>query len=313
VTVSRRHKILIVKLGYSETLAPQMRTVCSLGDVFRTTVLLHLFKDDHVTWLTDAAAVPLLQGNPHIDRLLVFDTLSVLQLQQERFDKVINLEKVPGVCALVTGIEAWAHYGFRFDAETGEAQAYERAHEALAVATREDVKRLNDRPWAAVLYSALGHEWHGESYILGYEPAGEVTHDLGFNMHVGRLMPVKAWPPAHWDELERLCEGRYTVSRQRHLDDLTGYMDWIHSCRMLITNDSLGLYLGVAMGRKVLGLFGPTSVTEQSPHPNLRIIRPDLDRECMPCCAAECALGDPCMAHLSPREVLQAVEEWGAD
>ena len=122
-----KHKVLIIKLGYSETLIPRVRPTCSLGDVFRTTPVLHLFKNDHVTWLTDEAAIPLLEGNPYIDRILPFDLMSVLQLEGERLDKVINLEKVPGVCALVDRIDAWSHYGFRFDQETGMAEAYEQA------------------------------------------------------------------------------------------------------------------------------------------------------------------------------------------
>jgi len=304
-------KILIIKLGYSETLIPDIRQTCSLGDVFRSTVLLHLFKDDHVTWLTDRAAIPLLEGNPYIQRILPFDLLSVLQLEEERFDRVINLEKIPGVCAMVGQIDAWAHSGFRFDKETGTAQAFDRAHDALAVATREDVKELEGTCWAEVLYSMLGKEWHGESYILGHKPKTEVEYDLGFNMHVGRLIPLKAWPREHWDELAELVKGEYTVTYQQHLEDLRGYMDWINTCRMLITNDSLGLYLGIALGKKVLGLFGPTPATDQSPHERLRTLTPDLDWDCIPCLKSDCARGDPCMARLTPEKVLAAIREWG--
>jgi heptosyltransferase-2 len=304
-------KILIIKLGYSETLIPAVRQACSLGDVFRSTVLLHLFKNDHVTWLTDQAAIPLLEGNPYIQRILPFEPLSVMQIEEERFDRMINLEKIPGVCAMVGRIDAWAHYGFRFDKETGEAQAFERAHDALAMATREDFKKLQGKCWAEMLYSMLGKAWTGESYVLGYKPTTQVQHDLGFNIHVGELLPLKAWPSSHWDELAELVEGEYTFSYQQHLEDLHGYMDWINSCRMLITNDSLGLYLGIALGKKVLGLFGPTPASDQSPHENLRIITPQLDLDCMPCLESTCARGDPCMKHLSPSEVFAAIREWG--
>jgi len=307
----KKHKVLIIKLGYSETLTPHVRPTCSLGDVFRTTPVLHLFRDDHVTWLTDEAAIPLLEGNPYVDRILPFDLMSVMRLESERFDKVINLEKVPGVCALVNRIDAWSHYGFRFDQETGKAEAYEQAYEALAVATREDVKKLNDKPWIQVLFSMLGAEWHGENYILGHRPASEVQYDLGFNIHVGKLMPVKAWPMEHWKQLEKLIEGKFTVTWQQCLDDLNGYMDWINTCRLLITNDSLGLFLGVALNKRVLGLFGSTSATEQSTHPDLRTLTPPLDRECMPCCKPDCELGDPCINYITPQMVLDAIEGWG--
>lgn len=314
----RKHKTLIIKLGYSETLFPEStnperqvqmaRTKCSLGDVFRTTAVLHLLKNDHITWLTDADAVPLLEGNPHIARILPFDLLSVLQLESERFDKVINLEKGPGICALVNRINAWSHYGFRFDAENGSAEAYDRAYEALAVATRDDVKKLNDKPWVSILFEMMGAEWKGESYILGYKPTTPVVCDVGFNSHVGSLMPTKAWPAEHWDALQQMLSGTHTVCRQQFLDNLHGYMDWINSCRILITNDSLGLHLGIALGKKVIALLGPSASTELSPHPNLRILTPSLDRDCIPCCKAECEYGDPCMRHITPQAVCDAIQ-----
>jgi heptosyltransferase-2 len=306
----KRHKILIVKVGYSETLLPVIRQVCSFGDVFRTTVVLHLFRNDHVTWLTDQAALPLLQGNPYITRLLTFDLLSVLQLQAERFDKVINLEKVPGICSLVDKVNAWSKYGFRFDEETGMAEAYERAHEALAVATFEDAKQLNNKCWSEVLYEVLGAKWKGENYILGYKPKSHVAYDLGFNVHVGRMIPQKAWPMEHWKKLEKLVAGRYTFTYQQHLDDLVGYMDWIHSCRTLITGDTLGLYLGAAMGKKVLGLFGPTSATEQSPQENLRIIQSPAAPGSTAGFDTSPAPDDSSMRAISPENVFEAITAW---
>lgn len=306
-----RRKILIIKLGYSETLIPEISQNCSLGDVFRTTPVLNLFKDDHVTWLTDVAAVPLLLGNPFIDRILAFDLLSVMQLEEERFDKVINLEKVPGICALANRISAWSHFGFRFDQETGQAEAYEMAYEALAVATREDMKKLQDKCWMEFLFEMLGGKWQGEDYILGYRPKTVPEFDLGFNTHVGSLLPLKAWPEQHWHELEKLAGGTYSVTYQKHLNNLTGYMDWINSCRFLITGDTLGMYLGIALGKKVLGLFGPSSDMDQSPHPNLRIIKPQLERECIPCMKKECEFNDPCMQYISSAQVLAVIQEWG--
>jgi heptosyltransferase II len=304
------HKILIIKLGYSETLLPIVRQTCSLGDVFRTTPVLHLFRNDHVTWLTDEAALPLLEGNPYIHRLLPFDMLSVLQLEGERFDKVINLEKVPGVCALVNRINAWSKYGFRFDEETGMAQAFEHAHEALALATIEDVKRLNNKPWLEILFEVLGARWKGESSVLGYKPKSPARYDLGFNAHVGKLVPHKAWPTEYWDQLEKLLGGRFTCTRQQHLNDLRGYMEWINSCRMLITNDSLGMYLGLALGKKVLALFGPTPSSDQAPNENLRIVLSPTAPKSLPGFSDEVP-DDSCMRALTPQHVLKAVVEWG--
>jgi heptosyltransferase-2 len=107
--MNRKQKVLILKLGWSETLDPEISRTSSLGDTLRTTVVLHEFKNHHVTWLVDEKAYQLIDGNPLIHRPLIYDLSSVLQLQQERFDVVINFEKVPGLCALADQIKARRH------------------------------------------------------------------------------------------------------------------------------------------------------------------------------------------------------------
>src|SRR5512138_2746502 len=140
-------KVLIIKLGYSETIDAGISKVTSLGDVLRTTVILHAFKDDQVTWLVDEAAYPLLENNPFIHRILPYDLTSVLQLQRERYDTVINLEKVPGVCALADSVAAWRRYGFRFDEAKGEAEAYDRCENIFTLCKDTDLKRSHKGSW----------------------------------------------------------------------------------------------------------------------------------------------------------------------
>ncbi len=41
-----KEKVLIIKLAYSETLDEEIGLETSLGDMLRTTVVLHLFKDE---------------------------------------------------------------------------------------------------------------------------------------------------------------------------------------------------------------------------------------------------------------------------
>lgn len=64
-------KVLIIKLGYSETLDKEIGITTSLGDVLRSTVILNYLKGDDVTWLVDEKAYPLLKNNPWIKRILI--------------------------------------------------------------------------------------------------------------------------------------------------------------------------------------------------------------------------------------------------
>ena len=54
-------KVLIIKTGFSEFLDRGISTTVSLGDVLICTSLLHLYKQDEVTWVTDWMARRLLK------------------------------------------------------------------------------------------------------------------------------------------------------------------------------------------------------------------------------------------------------------
>lgn len=261
----RKQKVLIIKVGYSETLASDLNTikhVTSYGDVLRSTVLLNLFRDDHVTWLVDEKAYPILKGNPMIDRILIYNLTSTLQLQAEHFDTVINLEKIPGICALADAIKAWRRFGFRFDPQTGEADAYDGSHLVLEFCKDIEKKKNRTAYWQEGLFEMVGAEWNGEEYVFGYKPKSEISYDIGFNHQVGNKWPLKGWPMEHWKKLEGLINGDYSISWQQGLDNIEDYFEWINSCRMLVTNDSFGMHIAIALKKPMVTLFGPTDKNE---------------------------------------------------
>jgi heptosyltransferase-2 len=46
------------------------------------------------------------------------------------------------------------------------------------------------------------------------------------------------------------------------------YIEWINSCKIIVSNDSLGIHLAMAMNKKIVGLFGPTPAKEMPPYKN---------------------------------------------
>lgn len=315
--MKRRKKILIIKTGYSEFLEGEKDSrVVSYGDILRTTSLLHLYKNDHVTWVTDREAFPLLEKNPYIDKLLGYDFITVEQLKEERFDKLINLEKVPGICALTKKIDAWDKYGFRFDPETGSAKAYNEADEVLAVSADPKIKKANNKLFDELLFEMVGQKWNGEKYMLGYSPKSKEICDVGLNVRVGRKWPTKAWPKEYWDNLEkRLQESGFEVTRQdtqteNVLTNLNKYMDWINSSRMIVSCDSLGVHLALALNKKTLGLFGPTPSKEVHFYGLGKAILPKPIPECLPCFRGICERGKNCMKDISPEKVYEEIKRY---
>lgn len=297
-------KTLIIKLGYSETLDPEIGTTTSLGDVLRTTVILNYFKGDDVTWLVDEKAYPLLEGNPLIRRISIFNLETVLRLARERFDTVINLEKGPGICAFSDSINAWRRFGFRFDADRGVAQAYDGAEKVLSLCLDLEKKKGNIRYWQDALASMIGRKWskHDE-YFLAFQPQSSVRYDVGFNWAVGDKWPNKAWPKAHWKKLQALLKNKYRLTWQKGLSNLYEYMDWLSSCRLIVTNDSLGMHLAIALKKNVVALFGPTSSREVYLYERGTKLLPKVAYRCVPCLKSSCHQKKLCMAFISPEYV----------
>lgn len=303
-----KHKVLIIKLGYSETLVGEVGMTTSLGDVLRSTVLLNHFKGEHITWLVDEKAVGLLKGNPLIDRILPYDLTSVLQIKAERFDTIVNLEKVAGICAFSDSLDAWRRYGFRFDPETGSAMAYDGSQHVLKLCHNPGDKVSNQKYWEDILYEMVGSKWNGETPVLGYKPKSEVKFDIGFNNHVGNKWPIKAWPGEHWKKLAELIGDRFTISWQEGLDSIEEYIEWINSVELLVTNDSLGLHIAHALDKKTIALFGPTISTEVYIKNGKKLL-PEVEYDCLPCMSNECVKGRSCMYDIAPYTVLANIEE----
>jgi len=301
-------RVLIIKPGYSETLDPDNSGVVSLGDVLRTTVILHLFPSDqyHVTWLVDQKSAPLLKGNSHIHRLLPVNPFTPHLLLSEWFDIVVNFEKEPGICAVSDRIPAWRRYGFRLDPQSHSAVAYDHSDEALSFTTDSSAKREKAKSWSDILYEMLGHKYAGQPYLLGYRPKSEIRYDVGLNHLIGKKFPLKRWPEAQWNILHDKLSPQYSVCWQQGETDIDNYIEWIASCRVLVTNDSLGLHIALALGKPVVALFGPTIATEVEGERLIKIM-PPLDWDCIPCMKELCPKAEPCMAYISEESVHKAI------
>ena len=311
-----KQKVLIIKTGHTEVLDKESNSrVMSLGDVLRTTPLLNLYKDAHVTWVTQLEAFPLLEGNPYIARLLPYDFTTVMQLLSEEFDVVINLEKIPGICALSDKIRArFSRYGFTFNTQTGTSEAYDKAKNIYSVGSEREHKLQNQRHFQELLFELVGAEWKEEEYILGYKPKTKEVYDIGLNNFVGTKWPVKAWPMKNWDKLEKSFRKdglSITTQDKAGADVLTSlyfYIDWINSCKMLITNDSLGLHIALALKKNVIGLFGPTPYKEIYFYGKGTVILPEPIQDCMPCFERECKKNKNCMEDITVEKVYKTAK-----
>ena len=273
--------MLLIKTGHTETFADAVSSVPSLGDVLRATVLLHAFAGDDVTWVTSRAAAPLLHGNRHIARTLLEDEVADAELGH--FDVLVNLERTERWITWARRADIPSTFGYPWSArsrlETGQC-------------------------WQQGLYSLIGKSWRGEEYILG-DVVPSHQSQVGLNWQVGGRWPTKAWPFERWERLATALSAHGTVSWQEGFDDVHQYMRWIAGCGALVTTDSLGMHLAIAMKKPVLALFGPTPQWEVDFYGRGRWLAPSPEAfGCAPCRSAVCSNLTHCMEALSVDRVL---------
>jgi heptosyltransferase-2 len=293
-------KVLIIKLGYCETLVNEQGFTPSLGDVFRHTVLLHRYARDHVTWLTTESAMPLLQDNPYIAELLAYNDETVSALLASEFDEIVCIEKSAKICQLASCIKARVRFGFGWEQQ--KMHVHPLAQSTVDIANGKD----HFLPIQALLYQMVGDYWRGEGYVLGYKPRYRPAYDVGLNYRVGSKWPTKNWPISSWMKLEKMYEREgLTVSWQEGQSDLFQYMDWIHASRMIITCDSLGMHLGLAMNRATVGLFGASPSAGIYMYGIGEIVKANGACAEAPCMRDSCSKGGLCMAQISPETVFK--------
>ena len=155
----------------------------------------------------------------------------------------------------------------------------------------------------------IGKTWNKEQYVLGYKPKSKTTFDIGFNWACGNKWKNKSWPKEYWQKLEATLKKKYSISWQKGLNNLYEYMEWVNSCRTIITNDSLGVHLATALKKNVIVLFGPSSSKEVYLYERGEILTPKTDYKCIPCLKQECFQKINCMYFIKPDRVAKTVDK----
>ena len=299
-------KILIIKTGFSEFLDRGISTTVSLGDVLLCTALLHLYKEDEVTWVTSWVARQMLEANPFIKELLVFGPPAFEKITGRRFDVLVNLEKDIGICTYLSQVRTRKRYGFYFSQKIHDIATHTRSTQYL-LSGQENHKDIQ-KTAIEILYETVGEKWQGQGLILERRLPREVKYDVGFNYEVGTKWPTKAWPVEKWQALEKLLEKDFSVSWQRGHKNILKYIDWIDSCRLIITSDSLGQAIGQALSKKVITLYGPTNYRRMEGVENIHVIPSPLRCPHMPCFLPICKNDKFCMEYIDPVKVARMCE-----
>lgn len=131
-----------------------------LGDVLMATALLETIALKHpnskITWITEGQAIPLLENNPYVHRVLEASLENFYILESERFDLVINLDRWPLATSFTRRVKASCKKGFTKDRH-GSVVAANKTALYLLDLNRYPLKRsYNNRSWVEIYHALLG-------------------------------------------------------------------------------------------------------------------------------------------------------------
>jgi heptosyltransferase-2 len=315
------------------------------GDVLRTTVLLPALKRRHpesfIAWVADPESLPLLNGNPLVDRIHPFDLENSLALVAQKYDVLISLDKEPGPTALATAIPAARKLGFGMNA-CGNLTIFNPGSEyAFRLGVDNDLKFYRNRKtYQEIIHEAAELPYARDEYVFVLpEDAGRKAAAffrrhriptgkpaIGLNTGAGAKFSTKQWPLENYVRLASLLNRELGASvfllggpRERDFNravaqsvrskiydtgtdnTLPEFAGFISRLDAVVTSDTLGLHLAIALKKKVVALFGPTCPQEIDLYG--RGVKLFAGPDCAPCYRAACP-EVRCMTAITPDSVV---------
>ena len=328
-------RVLVIKLA-------------AAGDVLRATAVLpplkRTYSSSHVTWVADASAVPLVAGNPLVDRAMPMGFESWLVLSQERFDLAICLDKEPRAGALLASVQADRKLGFRLSGWGTIEALNEGARYDLLLGLSNRMKfHENEKTYPEIFCDIAELQYDGDPYTLTLpdssivaartfvEELGAAQPLVGLNVGAGGIFANKAWTPKNYAGLAGLVTdelgGRAVVlggpdDRERVLETLKlaagkvvdgGVHELLDFCALvgsmdaLVTGDTMAMHIAIALGVPVVVILGPTVPQEIALYgPGRKIVTPI---DCAPCYRRSCDVAPSCMDAVDVRTVFEALAE----
>ena len=203
----------------------------AMGDVLMTTAQLpalkRKFPDSTIFWITLKNAAPLLQNNPLIDHIYLYETSSLLILQQMKFDYVMNVDKSQQSCALLNSLSSEHKMGFGLD-ENGKIIAVNKgAYYNYKLGMDDHFKfKVNQRTGQDYLAETFDVDYKRDEYILDLSEEEKLFIEkykkkigikkkdkiIGFNTGCSELYPNKKMTiEQHIYLIKKLLKKNYKV------------------------------------------------------------------------------------------------------
>ena len=327
-------RILIIKTG---ALGDVLRTTTILQVVRRQ------FPQSHITWITAPSAVPLLSANEQINTLLSFNEDDAGGLLKEKFDLSICLEK-EGYPLVFAGLVLAKHkVGYSPTPWSAATVANTESRYMMLLGVSDELKFFKNKlSYPQIICEAAGFNFRRDPYTLRLTDASIAARQrirsqlngqrkiVGLNTGCGAVFRTKQWTLEGWAatantlQSESGCQvvlmggtaeevlnrsimeqvpGLLDAGTDNSLEDFFGIVD---ACDIVVTSDSLGMHIAIALEKYVVALFGSTSHHEIDLYERGEKVITDFP--CSPCYLKTCDKKPTCMEAMSANTVVAAVQ-----
>lgn len=143
-----------------------------LGDVLLVSPLTRRLKREmpnaHITWLVQSDCARLVELNPLVDRVLIFDWQACIQLLSESYDLVLGFERIFAAAALVAQIQSRRKFGLAYGSANNTLYPLDEAAQYFfKMNTWNDFRtHKNTKTWTELYFEVAGYEYAQEDNVL---------------------------------------------------------------------------------------------------------------------------------------------------
>jgi ADP-heptose:LPS heptosyltransferase len=298
-----------------------------------------------ITWITRRESRPLLERNPYITEVLNYGEDALVQLQARTFDRVINLDAGKISSALATVANAKQKDGFILDTRGCVQPTNAAARKWLEMGLFDDLKRRGTRTYQDLMLEIVGLRGAPNRYVFELtdeERARGRTHleqrgvdfarpVIGLNTGAGGRWQLKQWREEGYLELVERLARRHSAQfvllggpeeRERHQlliarsrvplidsgcdNPVRHFAAIVATCGLIVAGDTLAMHLSLALARRTIVLFGPTSAAEIEMYGLGEKVLPQMG--CLACYKNTCDFVPNCMDLITTDMVEAAVD-----
>ena len=336
-------KILIINL---DAMGDVLMTTAQLP------ALKKKFPESTIYWVTLKIAAPLLLNNMYVDKVFSFDAESILILSQMEFNLILNVDKSQRSCSLLNELKSKNKLGFGLNSDGKIIPMNGGANYNYQLGMNDNLKfKLNQKTGQEYLAETFELDFNNDEYVFEFTDDEKIFVEsfrkknklkkndkvIGFNTGCSELYPNKKMTVEQHiylinkflkkkkykiillggTEDEKRNSKIYSHFKGKVINTPTNEGVRRGACYealadVIITGDSFGMHLGIALKKFIIVWFGVSCWSEiELYNRGVKLFQKDLF--CSPCWQQKCPYNRECIQQIDLNRIITETEKFFGD